>query len=135
MTVNSLMDVDTLKWFTFHDEQIMRGCDGMLVSIHFYVQELERDGFNVVGIQNWTQQFIQTIAEWKTHWRSNRQLVVDRYGEEKYGLIWVTFPVNTFICITACRWQSMHRYFQWTSQLLQNGKLHYYFMIGSLKSK
>jgi len=80
---------EDLVWGLFMDRYIFCGADAS-TPLGFTVTELEKAGFEIHSIENIGVHYSITINKWYNNWVSNREKVVQKYGEKVYRL-WLWF--------------------------------------------
>ncbi len=71
---------ESLIWGGFMSEYIFPGADASM-PLSFVVKRLEKAGFEIHSVENIGIHYSQTIQLWYHNWQSNKQQVLDTYGE------------------------------------------------------
>ncbi|KAI9438550.1 sphingolipid C9-methyltransferase [Lactarius indigo] len=80
---------EDLIWGLFMNKYIFPGADAS-ASLGWVVKHLEAAGFEVKNVDVLGAHYSATIFHWYNNWLSNREKVVEKYGERWYR-IWVFF--------------------------------------------
>ncbi len=80
---------EDLIWGLFMNRYIFPGADASL-TLSGMIRAAEDGGFEVIDVENMSPHYILTLRHWRDNWRSNRDAVVQAYGERWYRL-WYFF--------------------------------------------
>ena len=80
---------EDLVWGLFMAKYIFPGADASC-PLGFVVSHAERAGFEVHRVENTGTHYSLTIHRWYENWKSNREAIVEKYGERWYRM-WMIF--------------------------------------------
>lgn len=80
---------EDLMWGLFMNKYIFPGADAAL-PLSSMLKVAEKVGWEVQGVENISQHYVQTLRLWRSNWVSNKDKVVAQHGERWYR-IWQFF--------------------------------------------
>lgn len=86
---------EDLIWGLFMNKYVFPGADASL-SVGWVVNKLEAAGFEVKNIDVLGVHYSATIYQWYKNWVSNKEKVVEKYGDRWYR-VWVFFLAYSVI--------------------------------------
>ena len=81
----SKKDREDLVWGLFMNEYIFSGADASM-PLHWDLRRIEKVGFEVHSVENIGNHYHITIKRWHENWLSNKEKVLEKYGEETFRI-------------------------------------------------
>ena len=76
---------EDLVWGLFMSEYIFSGADASM-PLHWDLTKIERVGFEVHSVENIGNHYSITINHWYNNWLSNKEKVLEKYGERTFRI-------------------------------------------------
>ena len=87
---------EDLVWGLFMNEYIFSGADASM-PLNWDVQRLEKVGFEVHSVENIGIHYAKTIHYWYDNWMSNREKVLEKYGEQTFRIYSIFLAWSVYI--------------------------------------
>lgn len=87
---------EDLVWGLFMNEYIFSGADASM-PLNWDLQRLEKVGFEVHSVENIGIHYAKTIHYWYDNWMSNREKVLEKYGEQTFRIYSVFLAWSVYI--------------------------------------
>lgn len=78
-------NMEDLVWGLFMNEYIFSGADASM-PLNWDLKRIEKVGFEVHSVENIGIHYAKTIHYWYDNWMSNKEKVLDKYGEKTFRI-------------------------------------------------
>lgn len=89
-------DQETIVWGLFMNEYIFPGADASM-PVSWDLRRIEKAGFEINTVENVGIHYSKTIAAWYNNWMSNKDKVIEKYGEMQFRMYQVFLGWSTRI--------------------------------------
>ena len=79
------MQSEDLIWALFMARYIFPGADASL-TLSAMIRAAEQGGFEVIDVETMSPHYVLTLQRWRDNWVSNREAIIEAYGQRWYRL-------------------------------------------------